>query len=210
MGKCYEKAHVAFDSSKFLFSARGKNGYIPCHFSRLSSRHQGNPVLTAWVPLTDISASQLTRTGVNQFARTPWWLHRLPSQAAQSNGLFSHVGRALGISTNGAAPSISHLAVAPVDARVDAAQLSLTTNDTLRVACRVLYTVQRLDDEAHYKREPFEPGYLTTQAGRNASVIDLPQVGRAPEEEEGDQNALVHVLTGIFRLCLQSVNLDRY
>lgn len=117
------------------------------------------------------------------------------------------MGRALGVSTNGAAPSISHLAVAPVDARVDAAQLSLTTDDTSRAACRVLYTVQRLDDEAHYKREPFEPRHLTTQDRRNASVIDLSQVGGAPEEEEGDQNAIVRVRRSIFRLSLQRGNL---
>lgn len=95
-------------------------------------------------------------------------------QAAQSNGLFSQVGRVIGVSTNGVAPAIWSLNASAVDARTDAAQLSVTMEAT-GVACRVWYTVQKLRDVQHLEAETVTPEGIVNGA-RGDSVIDFPKV----------------------------------
>lgn len=95
-------------------------------------------------------------------------------QAANSNGLFSPVGRVLGVSTNGAAPPISSITAAPVDGRTNATELSLSM-DSLNVPCRVWYTVQPLQDTVFLNVTELTAEEVRDVA-RPDSFIDLPQV----------------------------------
>lgn len=95
-------------------------------------------------------------------------------QAANSNGLFSAVGHALGVSTNALAPAVSSLTVAPVEARTNATQL-LFSMDAHGVPCRVWYTVVPLRDTVLLKVEDFSAEEIA-RAAQPGSVVDLPQV----------------------------------
>lgn len=94
-------------------------------------------------------------------------------QAENSNGLFSPVGRVLGVSTNALAPAISSLTVVPVDARTNATQLSLSM-DAPGVPCRVWYTVLPLRDTVLLGVEEFSAKKIA-QTAQPSKVIDLPQ-----------------------------------
>lgn len=96
-------------------------------------------------------------------------------QAANSNGLFSAVGQVLGVSTNALAPPISSLTVAPMDARTNATQLSLSM-DAHGVPCRVWYTVVPLRDTVLLQVEDFSAEEIAN-AAQPGSVLDLPQAG---------------------------------
>lgn len=98
-------------------------------------------------------------------------------QAANSNGLFSAVGKILGVSTNGAAPSIARLAAYPVDATTNATELLLSM-DASGIACRVWYTVLPLIDTVLLNTTPFSAEDIADAAKPN-SVIALPQVSNA-------------------------------
>lgn len=97
-------------------------------------------------------------------------LHR---QAAKSNGLFSPVGRILGVSTNGDAPTISSLTVVPVDARTNATEMLLSM-DAPSVPCRVWYTILPLRDTVHLGVERFSAQEIA-EVAQPDSIIDLPQ-----------------------------------
>lgn len=99
----------------------------------------------------------------------------LYTQAANSNGLFSPVGRVLGVSTNGAAPPISSLSVVPVDARTNATRISLVM-DAPGNPCRVWYTVLPLRDAVLLHVEDFSAEEIVERASADESVVDLPQV----------------------------------
>lgn len=98
-------------------------------------------------------------------------------QAANSNGLFSPVGRVLGVSTNALAPAISSLTVAPMDARTNATQLSLSM-DAAGVACRVWYTILPLRDTVFLGVEGLSAPEIV-KAAKPGSVLNLPQVRKA-------------------------------
>lgn len=103
------------------------------------------------------------------------------SQSANSNGLFSPVGKILGVSTNGAAPSISKLVASPVDAATNAAVLFLSM-DAPGVTCRVWYTLLPLIDTVLLKTTPFSAEEVAEAAKPN-SVIALPQVSNAEHKQ---------------------------
>lgn len=99
-------------------------------------------------------------------------------QAANSNGLFSAVGQVLGVSTNALAPAISFLTVAPVDARTNATQLSLSM-DAQGVPCRVWYAALPLRDTVLLEVDGFSAEEIA-HAAQPENVVDLPQASARP------------------------------
>lgn len=79
----------------------------------------------------------------------------------------------LGVSTNTLAPSISSLSLAPVDARTNATQLSLSM-DATGVPCRVWYAIQPLQDSVLLEVENFSAEEIV-EAALPDSVVDLRQ-----------------------------------
>lgn len=94
-------------------------------------------------------------------------------QAVNSNGLFGPVSWVLGVSTNGDAPSITGLSAAPIDAKTNATELSLTMNAP-GVSCRVWYTVTPLQNTVLLEVDEISAEEVVAGA-RPDGVIDLPQ-----------------------------------